>query len=109
MIDNAIDALAEGGRLKVSTRREPTDVLIEIRDDGAGIPEDLQTRIFEPFFTTKAVGEGTGLEFDTVARIIRKHLSKVRVQSKPSNTCFQICLPLGDGDLPSGASDSAGI
>ncbi|MGH9882609.1 MAG: sensor histidine kinase, partial [Pyrinomonadaceae bacterium] len=61
LIVNAVDAMPEGGRLKVRTRQEPTDILVEIRDSGSGIPENLKSRIFEPFFTTKPVGEGTGL------------------------------------------------
>ncbi|MGH9943657.1 MAG: sensor histidine kinase, partial [Pyrinomonadaceae bacterium] len=94
LIDNAADAMSEGGRLVVKTRREPSDVLVEIRDDGpSGIPPELQARIFEPFFTTKQVGEGTGLGLDAVARIIRKHHGHVRVQSKPGDTCFQVRLP----------------
>ncbi len=94
LIDNAIDALAEGGQVILKTRREPTDVLIEIRDTGAGIPADIQPRIFEPFFTTKQVGEGTGLGLDSVARIIRNHHGNIRVTSRPGDTCFQIRLPL---------------
>ncbi|MBA3715283.1 MAG: GHKL domain-containing protein [Pyrinomonadaceae bacterium] len=93
VIDNAVDAMTEGGRLKVRTKREPNDVLVEIRDDGAGIPEGVRAHIFEPFFTTKPVGEGTGLGLDTVARIVRKHRGNVRVESQPGDTCFQIRLP----------------
>lgn len=94
LIDNAVDAVGEGGQIKIKTKGEPTDVLIEIRDNGAGIPEDVQPRIFEPFFTTKQVGEGTGLGLDAVARIIRNHHGDIRVTSKPGDTCFQIRLPL---------------
>ena len=94
LIVNAIEAMPEGGKLKVRTRREPTDVMIEIRDSGAGIPESVKTHIFEPFFTTKAVGEGTGLGLDTVARIVRKHRGNIRFESKPGDTCFQVRLPL---------------
>ncbi len=94
LIDNAIDAMNEGGTLKVRTKQEPTDVMIEIRDNGAGIPDDLRQRIFEPFFTTKGVGEGTGLGLDTVAHIVRKHRGNIRVESKPGDTCFQVRLPL---------------
>ncbi|MCP9494494.1 MAG: ATP-binding protein [Pyrinomonadaceae bacterium MAG19_C2-C3] len=94
LLDNSIDAMTEGGQVTIKTKREPTDVLIEIRDNGAGIPEDVQPRIFEPFFTTKQVGEGTGLGLDTVARIIRTHHGDIRVTSKPGATCFQIRLPL---------------
>jgi signal transduction histidine kinase len=59
------------------------DTLVEIRDNGSGIPENVRSRIFEPFFTTKSVGEGTGLGLDTVARIVRKHHGNVRFESKP--------------------------
>jgi signal transduction histidine kinase len=73
LIVNAVDAMPEGGTLQVRTKKEPTDILVEIRDNGSGIPPDLKSRIFEPFLTTKPVGEGTGLGLDTVARIVRKH------------------------------------
>ncbi len=94
LIVNAVDAMQEGGKLKVRTRLEPTDILIEIRDNGAGIPESIRSRIFEPFFTTKPVGEGTGLGLDTVARIVRRHRGNIRFESKPGDTCFQVRLPL---------------
>ena len=93
LIVNAVEAMAEGGKLKVRTKREPTDILVEIRDNGSGIPEDVRSRIFEPFFTTKPVGEGTGLGLDTVARIVRKHRGNIRFESKPGATCFQVRLP----------------
>ena len=95
LIVNAVDAMSKGGTLKVRTKREPTDIMVEIRDNGAGIPAEARTRIFEPFFTTKPVGEGTGLGLDTVARIVRKHRGNVRFESKPGDTCFQVRLPLG--------------
>lgn len=94
LIVNAVDAMKEGGSLKVRTKREPTDVMVEIRDNGAGIPFELRSRIFEPFFTTKPVGEGTGLGLDTVAKIVRKHRGNIRFESKPGDTCFQVRLPL---------------
>jgi signal transduction histidine kinase len=94
LIVNAVDAMSDGGTLKVRTKREPTDIMVEIRDNGAGIPASARSRIFEPFFTTKPVGEGTGLGLDTVARIVRKHRGNVRFESKPGDTCFQVRLPI---------------
>jgi Signal transduction histidine kinase len=94
LIVNAVEAMPEGGTLKIRTRKEPTDIMIEIRDNGSGIPENLKSRIFEPFFTTKPVGEGTGLGLDAVARIVRKHRGNIRFDSKPGDTCFQVRLPL---------------
>jgi signal transduction histidine kinase len=98
LIVNAIEAMKEGGTLKVRTRREPTDIMVEIRDNGSGIPESVRTHIFEPFFTTKPVGEGTGLGLDTVARIVRKHHGNIHFESKPGDTCFQVRLPLETND-----------
>ena len=93
LIVNAVEAMQDGGTLKVRTRKEPTDIMVEIRDNGSGIPESAKSHIFEPFFTTKPVGEGTGLGLDTVARIVRRHRGNVRFDSKPGDTCFQVRLP----------------
>jgi len=97
LIDNAADAMQEGGRLKVMTRSEPTGVMVEVRDNGPGIPDEVRPHLFEPFFTTKPVGEGTGLGLDTAMRIVRKHRGNIRVESKPGDTCFQVRLPVAPG------------
>ena len=94
LIVNAIEAMQEGGRLKVRTKLEPVDVMVEVRDNGPGIPLEVQARIFEPFFTTKPVGEGTGLGLDTSMRIVRRHHGNIRFETKPGDTCFQVRLPL---------------
>jgi nitrogen fixation/metabolism regulation signal transduction histidine kinase len=90
IIDKAIDAMNGKGKLRLLTYSEDNFVVVEIVDNGPGIPEDLQARIFEPFFTTKKVGEGTGLGLDTVQRIVKKHKGTITVDSKPGQTCFQI-------------------
>jgi len=94
LIVNAIDAMNGKGNLWIRTSLKTDHILVEINDDGPGIPPDIQGRIFEPFFTTKPQGEGTGLGLDTVYRIVRKHHGEIRVTSKPGDTCFQVRLPL---------------
>ena len=86
--------VGSGGRGAVSVRtaRETGRVLVEIRDNGPGIPAGIREHIFEPFFTTKAVGEGTGLGLDTVYRILRKHHGDITVHSEPGDTRFQVRL-----------------
>ena len=98
IIDNAIDAMKGKGTLRLRTYSEANFVVVEIVDDGPGIPAEIQSRIFEPFFTTKKVGEGTGLGLDTVQRIVKKHHGSIQVDSKPGMTCFQIWLPLSEVD-----------
>jgi signal transduction histidine kinase len=94
LIDNAIDAMHGKGELHVRTYREDDCVVVEIRDNGPGIPEEVLPHIYEPFFTTKGVGEGTGLGLDTVQRIVKKHRGNIQVTSKPGETRFQVWLPL---------------
>jgi signal transduction histidine kinase len=98
IIDNAIDAMHGKGKLRVRIHREDNWVVIEIKDDGPGIPPDVQPHVFEPFFTTKGVGEGTGLGLDTVQRIVKKHRGSVQVNSKPGDTCFQVFLPMAGAE-----------
>jgi signal transduction histidine kinase len=93
LIENALDAIQDKGELKLVVRTAGDMLLVEIWDNGPGIPVDLQARIFEPFFTTKAPGSGLGLGLDVVSRIVRMHRGYVTVQSKPGSTCFQVRLP----------------
>jgi signal transduction histidine kinase len=96
IIDNAIGAMNGTGVLRVRASRDDDCVVVEIGDNGPGIPPDIQPHIFEPFFTTKAVGEGTGLGLDTVQRIVKKHRGTIQVDSKPGDTRFQVWLPLAN-------------
>jgi signal transduction histidine kinase len=94
LIDNAADAMKEKGKLTIRAVRENEYVLVEIVDDGPGIPPEVQSRIFEPFFTTKGVGEGTGLGLDIVNRIVKNARGQVNVISSPGDTRFQIRIPI---------------
>jgi signal transduction histidine kinase len=94
LIDNAIDAMGGKGELAIRTSRELDFVLVEIIDNGPGIPAAVKPHLFEPFFTTKDVGEGTGIGLDTVYRIVRAHHGDVSVDSRPGRTNFQVRLPL---------------
>ncbi|MBI4790722.1 MAG: cyclic nucleotide-binding domain-containing protein [Chloroflexi bacterium] len=94
IIDNAIDAMKGAGVLTVRTYREDHHVVVEIGDNGPGIPPEIQPRIFEPFFTTKPPGVGTGLGLHISYNIIQKHHGKIQVQSQPGATVFQVSLPI---------------
>jgi signal transduction histidine kinase len=94
LVDNAVDAMNGYGKLKVKASRDGEEhVLVEITDDGPGIPREIKSRIFEPFFTTKEVGEGTGLGLDIVRRIVTGHGGEIRVDSVPGETSFKVRLP----------------
>ncbi len=98
IIDNAIDAMGGKGELRLRAYRQDDCVVVEIGDNGPGIPPAILPRIFEPFFTTKGVGEGTGLGLDMVQRIVKKHRGTVQVNSKPGDTRFQVWMPLADAE-----------
>ncbi len=95
LIDNAIDALPDGGKLDISSEPNGKDfVLTKITDNGAGIPDDIKDKIFDPFFTTKEIGKGTGLGLDIVQGIVKHHNGSIKVNSKPGHTEFTVCLPV---------------
>jgi signal transduction histidine kinase len=98
LVDNAADAM-EGmdgrGRLTVRTARDGDRVLVEIGDNGPGVPEAAAAHLFEPFYTTKPVGQGTGLGLDICWRIVvQRHHGDLRFSSSPGDTRFQVLLPL---------------
>jgi signal transduction histidine kinase len=108
LIANAIDAVDEDttGRIKLRTTQERDRLLVEISDNGPGIPEEIQDRVFEPFFTTKDVGEGIGLGLDISYRIVvGRHGGDIRIVSRPGDTRFQVRLPM---DEPAGPGRNEG-
>ena len=98
LIDNAVDAVADGdktGRIRLRTTQERDRLLVEISDNGPGIPEEMQDRVFEPFFTTKDVGKGAGFGLDISYRIVvGRHGGDIRIVSKSGDTRFQVRLPI---------------
>ena len=95
LMNNAIDAIEKDGLIEVKTRKEGSQVVIEIKDNGPGIPEKHLTKIFDPFFTTKDVGKGTGLGLSVSYSIIEKLGGLIAVKSKLSEgTLFSVKLPI---------------
>ena len=93
LIDNALDAIGEGGQITVRARREQSEVIVCVADNGSGISAAVKPKIFDPFFTTKPVGRGTGLGLDIVRRVVEHHRGRIEVESVPGRTEFKILLP----------------
>ena len=94
LLDNAIDALGESGTVTIATQRDGDCAVVEISDDGPGIPAELRERIFDSFFTTKQVGKGTGLGLQNARRIVvDRHDGSISVDSEPGRTTFRVRLP----------------
>ena len=99
LILNAVDVLPPRGLIHINVRksREPGYVEVEVRDNGPGIPDHLQSRIFDPFFTTKGRGKGTGLGLSVSQGIIHKLEGFISLESRPGNgSAFRVSLPITD-------------
>jgi signal transduction histidine kinase len=94
ILDNAIDAVPEAGRVVLTARRDRESIAVSIVDNGKGIPEKDLRRIFEPFFTTKPVGQGSGMGLDIVQAILVRNNGSIEVSSKPGRTEFRVRLPI---------------
>ncbi|AGK75853.1 two-component sensor histidine kinase [Streptomyces microflavus DSM 40593] len=112
LVDNAVQAIGGAGgegTLTVRTAREGDRLLVEFRDTGPGVPEEIRGRIFDPFFTTKPVGQGTGLGLDISWRIVvNKHHGSLEVESVPGDTRFRVLLPLTAPDAGTDARTEDG-
>jgi signal transduction histidine kinase len=96
LIDNALDAVAEGGQVDINASRERDRVVVQVIDNGAGVPTQIRDRIFDPFFTTKPVGQGTGLGLDIVRRLVQRHNGQIDLESRSGRTEFRVTLPISD-------------
>ena len=92
LIDNAADAVEEGGELSITASNDDGEVVVTVGDNGPGIPADVAGRIFDPFFTTKEPGKGTGLGLHTVHTIIARIGGTIEVSSGDSGTTFEVRL-----------------
>jgi signal transduction histidine kinase len=94
LLDNAIDALGQRGTITIATHADGDCAVVEIADDGPGVPDDVAGQIFDPFFTTKDVGSGTGLGLATARRIVvDRHDGSLTLETKPGHTTFRVRLP----------------
>lgn len=94
LIENALDAVPYGGEITVRARKELEQIVVDVIDNGHGIPEEIKGRIFDPFFTTKPVGEGTGMGLDIVRRLVFQQNGEIDVESEPGRTVFRIAIPV---------------
>ncbi len=112
IVDNAIAAMNGQGELALHTFVDGSWVVVEICDNGPGIPPAIQSKIFDPFFTTKPPGEGTGLGLNISHNIIvQKHHGQIAVTSEPGRTCFTVRLPIqnrGNADELVGTQERVG-
>jgi signal transduction histidine kinase len=95
LIDNAVDAMDGTGTLRVETRAERGNVVVEIGDTGPGMSPEVASRAFEAFYTTKEVGKGTGLGLDIARRIIvERHGGTIDIDSRPGETVLRVRIPV---------------
>lgn len=95
ILQNAVDAIDGAGEITIRTRAENDRVIISLKDNGPGIPEDVQLKIFDPFFTTKEIGKGTGLGLSISHGIIEQHAGSIAINTEAGQfTEFVISLPV---------------
>jgi signal transduction histidine kinase len=101
LLDNAIDAVGESGKITLRTRRDGECIVVDVADTGPGITPEARARVFEPFFTTKDVGHGTGLGLGTARRIVEeRHGGSLAFDSDEHGTTFHVWLPTHPPSLP---------
>jgi len=104
LLKNALEAMADGGRIRIETEQAEAELRIRVSDSGPGIPEEILPHLFTPFHTTKRIGKGTGLGLAVCYGIIKMHSGSIRAYNQPGGgACFEISLP----SCP-GSADKAG-
>jgi signal transduction histidine kinase len=99
LVKNAIDAMPDGGTIKILLEDTLSEVRMSVSDTGTGIKDENKAKIFEPFFTTKGLGHGTGLGLATAYGIVKMHKGQITVESNTdpakgqTGTSFKIVLP----------------
>lgn len=108
LVLNALDAVPEGGELRISTRHDTEGIEVAVADNGCGIPEEDLGRIFDPFFSTKGVGRGTGLGLSVSYGIVQAHRGRIAVESRAGvGSTFRVWLPAAPGTQREGAQEAA--
>lgn len=99
LVDNALDSMGDTGVLRVVTRRDGDQVVVEVCDTGPGLSKEVAARAFEAFFTTKDVGQGTGLGLDIARRIVvERHGGEIMIHPEPGHTVFEVRIPISHAD-----------
>jgi len=93
LIDNALDAVEQGGHIEITAGWEGKRIAVHIIDNGSGIAPEIQQHMYEPFFTTKPVGQGTGQGLHIVRSLVIHNEGDINVQSRPGRTDFSVSLP----------------
>lgn len=94
IIQNALQAMGERGRLEIRVYAHQEVATVEITDSGPGIPEEVQEQIFDPFFTTKSGGEGSGLGLSICQDIVEQYAGSIDFMTRPGRTTFYIKFPV---------------
>jgi signal transduction histidine kinase len=94
LIDNALDAVSESGRVTVAAAKQFGSVVVRIVDNGPGIAPEMRDKLFDPFVTSKPVGQGTGLGLDIARQLVRRNAADIDFDSAPGRTEFRVTLPV---------------
>jgi signal transduction histidine kinase len=97
LVINAMDALPMGGEIIITSKIDDGQIVVEVCDDGAGVPAEHLNNVFDPFFTTKEIGKGTGLGLSICYGIMEMHAGQIDMQSTPGKgTCVSLTFPRGE-------------